>query len=167
MYYQIPEINQFSQAEFTEAFGEIFEQTPSIATKAWCDRPFEKLDDLYQSLVKVVKEFSIEQQLQLICAHPDLGSRLKMAESSVQEQSSVGLDRLSPEEFEMFQSLNQEYRDRFGFPFIIAVRNHTRASILEAFRARVKNDRSTEIQTAISEILEIGRFRLCDRVSPH
>lgn len=160
MTYTIAALNQMSQSDFVEALGAIFEDTPSIAYAAWTDRPFATVADLHQKMVKVVQAMPFEQQTTLICAHPDLGSKAKMAEASVQEQAGVGLDRLSPEEFERFHRLNQRYRDTFGFPFIIAVKNHTKASILDAFERRLHHDQKTEQQQALAEIAEIARFRL-------
>jgi 2-oxo-4-hydroxy-4-carboxy-5-ureidoimidazoline decarboxylase len=101
-----------------------------------------------------------DAQLALIQAHPDLGSKAKMAASSIAEQAGAGLDRLSPEEFERFQRLNQAYKDRFGFPFIVAVKNHTKASILQTFEERLQNSYGEEVQRAIAEIAQITRFRL-------
>ncbi|MFN5765028.1 MAG: 2-oxo-4-hydroxy-4-carboxy-5-ureidoimidazoline decarboxylase, partial [Pseudanabaena sp.] len=104
-------------------------------------------------------------QLKLICAHPDLGSKFKMAEASVQEQSTVGLDQLSATEYDRFQYLNQAYKDKFAFPFIIAVRNHTKDSILKAFEQRLLNNLEVEKKQAIAEIIEIARWRLILAVS--
>jgi 2-oxo-4-hydroxy-4-carboxy-5-ureidoimidazoline decarboxylase len=105
-----------------------------------------------------------DKQLALICAHPDLGSKLKMAEASINEQAGVGLDRLSLEEYERLKLLNQSYKDKFGFPFIIAVKNHTKDSILEAFEHRLQNTLDAEKQRALAEIAEIAKFRLIDLV---
>lgn len=166
MPYSIAELNQMTQAAFVDALGTVFEDTPAIARDSWNDRPFTSVDDLHQAMVRVVDRLSEDDQLDLICAHPDLGSKAKMAEASVQEQAGVGLDRLSPEEFERFQTLNQQYRERFGFPFIIAVKNHTKTSILQAFEQRLQNDAKTEQQQAIAEITQIARFRLSSLVLP-
>jgi 2-oxo-4-hydroxy-4-carboxy-5-ureidoimidazoline decarboxylase len=85
-----------------------------------------------------------------------------MAAASANEQSGAGLDRLTPMEYEQFQQANQQYQRRFGFPFIIAVRQHNKASILESFQMRLANDRATEQKTAIAQIIEISRLRLED-----
>jgi 2-oxo-4-hydroxy-4-carboxy-5-ureidoimidazoline decarboxylase len=90
---------------------------------------------------------------------------VKMAEASVQEQSGAGLDRLSPDEFERFQQLNQAYRQKFGFPFIVAVRNHTKDSILAEFDRRLHHAPEAERQQALAEIAQITRFRLLDWVA--
>ena len=160
MTYSITELNQMSQTAFVAVLGAVFEDTPAIAHTVWHARPFQDLTDLHQKMVAVVQALPPDQQLALICAHPDLGSKAKMAEASVQEQAGAGLDRLSSEEFERFHQLNQRYRDTFGFPFIIAVKHHTKASILAAFEHRLQHDRPTEQQQALTEIYQIAHFRL-------
>jgi 2-oxo-4-hydroxy-4-carboxy-5-ureidoimidazoline decarboxylase len=115
-------------------------------------------------MVTIVNAFSPEEKLTLIRAHPDLGTRAKMTEASVQEQAGVGLDQLNGEEFERLQFLNQTYLQKFGFPFIIAVKVQTKATILEAFERRLQNDVSAEIEQAITEIAKIAWFRLADQI---
>jgi len=154
------DLNQMDQASFTEALGEIFEHTPAIAQQAWSHCPFASVEALHQGMVSVMHALPEAQQLELIRAHPDLGSKAKMTTSSVQEQSSAGLDHLTPEEFATFQALNQAYRDRFQLPFIVAVKEHTKASILDAFRQRLTHDFDTERQTALTEIGKITGYRL-------
>ncbi|MEC4802714.1 MAG: 2-oxo-4-hydroxy-4-carboxy-5-ureidoimidazoline decarboxylase [Jaaginema sp. PMC 1079.18] len=149
-----------NQAAFTEALGEIWENTPAIAQQSWQNRLFTDITALHQSMVKVVQQMSPAEQLALIQAHPDLGSKTKMAQASVQEQSQVGLNTLSSAEYQQFQSLNQAYQDKFGFPFIIAVKNHTKTSILAAFKRRLQNSLDAEKQQALTEISQIARFRL-------
>jgi 2-oxo-4-hydroxy-4-carboxy-5-ureidoimidazoline decarboxylase len=160
----IADINQLSQAEFVACLGFVFEQTPEIVAQAWVQRPFGDRAELHQVCATIVEAMSAAQQRQLICAHPDLGSRLAMAEASIKEQSGAGLDRLTPTEYAQFQQANQQYQQRFGFPFIIAVRHHSKASILAAFQTRLHHDRATEQQTAIGQIIEIARFRLEDTI---
>ena len=158
--YAIATLNQMSQAEFTEALGSIFEHTPEIAAQAWQERPFDDVTTLHQVMTAIIKAMSESEQLKLICAHPDLGSKFKMAEASIQEQSTVGLDQLSITEYDRFQQLNQAYKQKFSFPFIIAVRNHTKDSILSAFERRLQHSLEVERQQAIAEIIEIARWRL-------
>lgn len=153
-------LNQMSQSEFTEAIGSIFEHTPEIAAEAWRSQPFADVQSLHQVMAAIVLKMSDDEQLKLICAHPDLGSKFKMAEASIQEQSTVGIDQLSATEYDRFQYLNQAYKDKFAFPFIIAVRNHTKDSILKAFEQRLLNNLEVEKKQAISEIIEIARWRL-------
>lgn len=149
-----------SQGEFIATLGEIWEETPAITEKAWHSRPFEDLEALYQSMVAIVNQMSEAERLALIKAHPDLGSKTKMAEASVREQAGIGLDRLSESEYRRFQSLNRAYQDKFDFPFIIAVKNHTKDSILEAFERRLGNPREREKEQALREISKIARLRL-------
>ncbi|WP_246142034.1 2-oxo-4-hydroxy-4-carboxy-5-ureidoimidazoline decarboxylase [Hyella patelloides] len=158
--YAIAQLNQMSQQEFTIALGAIWEDTPEIAQQTWHNQPFADIEALYKAMVAIVKSMSETEQLALIKAHPDLGSKAKMAEASVQEQAGVGLDRLSESEYQRFQSLNQAYKEKFGFPFIIAVKNHTKESILEAFTIRLKNNQEQEKQQALTEISKIARLRL-------
>jgi 2-oxo-4-hydroxy-4-carboxy-5-ureidoimidazoline decarboxylase len=164
MPYSLAQLNAMSQAEFIAVLGAVFEETPAIAQIAWHARPFTSASDLHQQMVKVVSYLSSEHELALIRAHPDLGSRLAMAQASVKEQAGVGLDRLSPQEYEQFQHLNQAYTEKFGFPFIIAVKNHTKESILMAFQKRLENSETQERQQALAEIAAIARFRLNELV---
>ncbi len=156
----IATLNQMSQEDFIRVLGSVFEETPAIAAHAWNQRPFTSVADLHQTMVQVVNAMSAAEQLLLIRAHPDLGSKAKMANASVQEQAGVGLDQLSAAEYDRFQTLNQAYKNRFGFPFIIAVKSHTKESILAAFEQRLGNSLEAEQQQALIEITQIAQFRL-------
>lgn len=156
----LSELNQMNQDDFVAALGWIFEDSPWVVAKAWAKKPFTDVLSLHQSMVDVVREASDTEKLALICAHPNLGAKAKMAEASVKEQAGVGLDRLSPQEHDKFNSLNQAYKEKFNFPFIIAVRNHTKESILRSFSQRLENTKETEIQTVLAEIEKIALFRL-------
>jgi 2-oxo-4-hydroxy-4-carboxy-5-ureidoimidazoline decarboxylase len=162
MSYTIAELNQLSQDAFVEAIGSVYEHTPSIAAQVWMSRPFQDVVHLHQTMATLIEHMEPTQQLALIQAHPDLGSKAKMADASVKEQSGVGLDRLSSEEFDRFQRLNQAYRDKFGFPFIVAVKNHTKESILDEFDRRLQNSVEQEMSQALAEINQIAQFRLND-----
>ena len=162
--FTIAEVNQMSQSEFVEALGGVFEHTPAIAQHAWEQRPFIDVSDLHQKMADVVQQMSRVEQLALIQAHPDLGSKAKMAEASVQEQAGAGLNQLTPGEYARFQLLNQAYKDKFGFPFIVAVKKHTKLSILEAFDRRLQNSVKTETEQALTEITQIAKFRLMEMV---
>jgi 2-oxo-4-hydroxy-4-carboxy-5-ureidoimidazoline decarboxylase len=153
-------LNQMDQADFTQALGDIFEHTPAIAQQTWPQRPFATVAALHQAMVAVMQALPTAAQVQLIQAHPDLGAKAKMTDASVQEQAGAGLDQLSPEEFATFSELNQAYRDRFQFPFIVAVKEHTKTSILAAFRQRLTHDAPTERETALTEIAKIAGYRL-------
>lgn len=160
MPYSIAQINSMSQEEFVAALGAIFEETPAIARFTWEKRPFADVEQLHQQMVNEVKAMSKPEQLALIRVHPDLGSKVKMAEASVQEQSGVGLDRLTASEYEYFEKLNAAYKAKFGFPFIVAVKNHTKDSIFTAFEQRLENSVDQEFDRAIAEIYQIAQFRL-------
>lgn len=160
MKYSLAELNEMGQEAFVAALGAIFEDTPAIAQKVWSEKPFTSIDDLYQSMVAVVENLSKDEQLALMQAHPDLGSQVKMAEASVQEQAGVGLDKLTPDEYNRIQSLNQAYKDKFGFPFIVAVKNNSKASILDEFTRRLQNSPSVEQKQALRAIFAIAKFRL-------
>ncbi len=166
MPYSLAALNQMDQAAFVAALGAVFEETPAIAHQAWHHRPFDSVPALHRAMVHVMQNLSSAEQIALIRAHPDLGSKAQMAEASVQEQAGVGLDRLSLAEYERFHALNQSYRATFGFPFIIAVKNHTKSSILAAFEQRLQNSPTAEQAQAIAEIAEIARFRLAALVTP-
>jgi 2-oxo-4-hydroxy-4-carboxy-5-ureidoimidazoline decarboxylase len=166
----VRDLNAMNREQFLAALGFLFEHSPWIVEAAWARRPLADRDDLHAKLVAVVLEAPFARQVALIEAHPDLAGRAALAgeltEASTREQASAGLDRLSPEEYRRFHALNDAYRARFGFPFIIAVRENTRESILRSFEARLGNSRDTEVQTALGEIGKIVRLRLADAVAP-
>ena len=153
--------SQMSRAEFIERFGPVYEASAWVAEEVWPDPP-DTLPELAAAMAAVVDAAPRELKLALIRAHPELASRTKMADASVQEQAGAGLDQCSPAEFEAFQRLNAAYNARFGFPFIFAVKGATRADILAAFEARLANDPATEFATAIAQIHRIAGFRLAD-----
>lgn len=165
MFYSLSQINQMDQGAFVAAFGAVFEQTPQVAARAWAARPFANLDELHGAMMAVVGQMSPAEQLALIVAHPELGARVKMAADSVAEQASVGLDSLNRADYERLQALNRAYRDKFGFPFVMAVRGQSVAAILAAMEQRVGQDRATEMAQALAEIACIARFRLEASVS--
>ncbi|NJK79279.1 MAG: 2-oxo-4-hydroxy-4-carboxy-5-ureidoimidazoline decarboxylase [Chloroflexaceae bacterium] len=161
-------LNALDKAAFVETIGFVFEDTPWIAAQVWQQRPFASLSDLYTALCRVMYEATPAQQLALICAHPDLAGRAtqqgSLGTSSASEQATAGLDRLTPDEIEQFTRYNTAYRERFGFPFIICVRENKKAGILAGFAARLPNSRKQEIATALDEIARIAWLRLCDAV---
>ena len=160
MTYSIGDLNQASEEDFVNILGAVFEDSPEIARQVWQLRPFRDRHHLQQCMTQIVKDMSEAQQIALIRAHPDLGSKAKMADASVQEQAGVGFDRLLPAEYELFLRLNQQYKATFGFPFVIAVKNHTKSSILNAFESRLSNTVETERKQAIAEIIQIAHLRL-------
>jgi 2-oxo-4-hydroxy-4-carboxy-5-ureidoimidazoline decarboxylase len=115
-------------------------------------------------MVEIVRSASPAEQLALIRAHPDLAGQVArakaMSAASVAEQASAGLDRLTDEEYARFERLNRAYRERFGFPFVIAVRRHDKHAILAAFETRLRNTLDDEVVAALGQIAEIARLRL-------
>ena len=165
----IDEINALDQESFVAALGSLFEGSPWIAAEAWRRRPFESIAQLHRALCDVLYHASIEPQVALIRAHPDLVGKAALAGTlvpeSIREQASAGLDRLSPEEIATFTRLNQAYKDRFGFPFVICARQNKKDSILAGFARRLDNSRAQEIATALGEIAKISYLRLLDKVA--
>jgi 2-oxo-4-hydroxy-4-carboxy-5-ureidoimidazoline decarboxylase len=153
-----------SRAQFVEHLGGLFEHSPWVAEAVEPSRPTTSRASLHAAMVAAVAAASPEAQLALIRAHPDLGTRLALGPESQSEQAGLGLDRLSPTLFAQFQALNTAYRERFGFPFIIAVRYHTRDSILAEFETRLGHDIANEQATALAEIAKIAWLRLIDAV---
>ncbi|HEY8004202.1 MAG TPA: 2-oxo-4-hydroxy-4-carboxy-5-ureidoimidazoline decarboxylase [Phenylobacterium sp.] len=153
------------QADFLARFGRVYEASPWVADAVWPDAQSGALDDpaaLAAAMRAAVEAAPRERRLALIRAHPELASRAKMAEASVREQSGAGLDQCSPEEFAAFQRLNGAYNARFGFPFIVAVKDLTRADILAAFQARLANGPEAEFETAMAQIHRIAGLRLAE-----
>jgi 2-oxo-4-hydroxy-4-carboxy-5-ureidoimidazoline decarboxylase len=161
----LDQLNLSSEKDFISSFAAIFEHSPWVAESIVNKRPFSSLEALHGAMVNVVKTATLETQLTLIHAHPDLGAKLKMSQQSVSEQAGLGFDRLNQTEFEQFSSLNTAYREKFGFPFIIAVRNHSRETVLENFVIRLENTAQLEVETALEEIYKIAFFRLQDLIA--
>jgi 2-oxo-4-hydroxy-4-carboxy-5-ureidoimidazoline decarboxylase len=163
------EINALDHEVFVAQLGGLFEGSPWIAALAWHARPFESREALLAALCQVMYEAPEERQIDLIRAHPDLVGRAALAGTltteSTREQAAAGLDRLSPDEIATFNRLNQAYRERFDFPFVICARENKKESILRGFEARLGNTRAEEIMTALAEIAKIARLRLIDAVS--
>jgi OHCU decarboxylase len=161
-------VNQLSRDDFVVALGPLFEGSPWIADATWPARPFASLSQLHQALCATMYAAPLEQQVALIRAHPDLAGKAAIAgeltAESTREQSSAGLNQLSPEEFADFTRLNGAYREKFGFPFVICAREHNKTSILEHFATRLEHERGQEIRAALDEIAKIARLRLLDVV---
>src|SRR5918911_760983 len=165
----IQQINAFDKDQFTERLGSLFEGSPWIVAHAWHARPFESVAHLHRALCDVMYNASTEQKLALIRAHPDLVGKAALAGTltpqSTREQAAAGLDGLSPEEVAIFTRLNQAYKDRFGFPFVICARQNKKDSIVSGFTRRLDNSRAEEIATALGEIAKISYLRLLDKVA--
>lgn len=166
----IDAVNAFDAAAFIARFGDVAEDSPWVAAVAFESRPFIDREALVEAFAGAVRAGSRERQLALLRAHPDLAGRAAVAgditEESRREQSEAGLDRLTAGEFGRFHALNDTYRERFGFPFIFAVKGATKDAVLAAFEARIDNDDDVERATALANVERIVRFRIADRVAP-
>ncbi len=156
-----------TKSDFVEVFGGVYEHSPWIAEHVWSDRltaDHDTVDGLHAAMAALVNAADKQAKLELLCAHPDLAGKLALGggltAESTGEQASAGLDQCSSEEFSEFQSLNEHYKSKFGFPFILAVRGRGRAEILEAFRARVENDVEREFNEALEQVHRIAHLRL-------
>ncbi|MCV2882788.1 allantoinase PuuE [Actibacterium sp. XHP0104] len=165
--------SQMSREAFVARFGSIFEHSPWIAERAF-DLELGPAHDtavgLHSALARMFRSATEAERLAVLTAHPDLAGKLAAAKrltaESTSEQAGAGLDALTDDERATFTRLNAAYTARFGFPFIIAVRDHDKAAILAAFHARLENDRDTEFATACAQVERIARHRLND-ILPH
>jgi 2-oxo-4-hydroxy-4-carboxy-5-ureidoimidazoline decarboxylase len=160
----LDELNGCTQGDFVAALANIFEHSPWVAEQAFAARPFAGVNALFEAMKSAAERAPQELRLKLIKSHPDLANKTQRAAGltaeSTSEQNSAGLDRLSDAEFEAFERLNNAYRSKFGFPYIVCVRRHTRDSILADFERRLPNDAATETATSIAEICRIAALRL-------
>ncbi len=154
--------------EFIDRFGGVFEHSPWVAERAFdtgIATPL-KAEAVKHAMNAAFRAASAKERLEVLRAHPDLAGKLAVAgeltEDSRKEQAGAGLDRLTQNEHNRFTKLNTIYMNKFGFPFIIAVKGHDKASILEAFETRVDNSAETELQTASGEVERIAGFRIDD-----
>ena len=165
---KLAELNACSKDDFVAALANIFEYSPWIAERAAASRPFGGIKALYEAMQAAVDRAPTDLRLALIKAHPDLANKTQRAAGltaeSTAEQNSVGLDRLSDAEYEAFQRVNDAYRAKFGFPYIVCVRRQTKDSILRDFERRLPNDAATEMQASIAEICRIAALRLDQQV---
>jgi 2-oxo-4-hydroxy-4-carboxy-5-ureidoimidazoline decarboxylase len=160
----LSELNALSKSDFVAQLSNIFEYSPWIAEQAASFRPFAGIVQLFDAMKAAVDHAPPELRLALIKAHPDLADKTQRAvgltAESNAEQNSAGLDRLSDAEYEAFERVNNAYRAKFGFPYIVCVRRQTRDSILRDFEHRLPNDAKTEAQRSIEEIFRIAALRL-------
>jgi 2-oxo-4-hydroxy-4-carboxy-5-ureidoimidazoline decarboxylase len=160
----LADLNAAGQGDFVAALGKVFEHSHWIAEQAAARRPFAGVRPLFAAMIEAVDRAPPERRLALIKAHPDLADRTQRAAGltaeSTSEQNSVGLDRLSDAEYEAFERVNNAYRAKFGFPYIVCVRRHTRDSILRDFERRLPNDAKSETLVSIAEIARIAALRL-------
>ena len=156
----IAELNAMDRAAFVEAVGWVFEHSPWVAERVWTKRPFPSLQTLHGAMASEVGNASQHEQLALLRAHPDLGARAAMSDASVEEQTGAGLDELTAAELDRLRALNAVYRDKFGFPFVYAVKGSSKRDILDALERRLPGTRDAEQREALLQVYRIAKFRL-------
>lgn len=162
--FSLEHLNTCEADVFCSAMAEIWEHAPWVAAQVVPQRPFASIDALHAAMLQVVASRSEDERVAFYAGHPELGGEAArggtMTAASEAEQGSLGLGHLQGEAAAHWDALNQAYRQRFGFPFILCIRRHTLASALLVFGQRLANDRATELHNALDEIAAITRMRL-------
>jgi 2-oxo-4-hydroxy-4-carboxy-5-ureidoimidazoline decarboxylase len=162
----IAQVNALGPDEFALHFGRIYEHSQWVAEQVWVKRPFASRDRLRDLMRSEIEGAGRNRQLALLRAHPDLGTRAKIGEFSTNEQKGAGLDRLTPDEYDLLLNLNRRYSERLGFPFICAVRGFDKQDILTALMIRLESDPEEEFSQALREVHRIAAFRIADLIEP-
>jgi 2-oxo-4-hydroxy-4-carboxy-5-ureidoimidazoline decarboxylase len=160
----LTELNASDRDQFVAALGWIFEDSPWVAARAWERRPFASVEELHTAMSAAVAAARPAEQMALLRAHPDLGTRARMSDMSMGEQAGAGLDSLTPAEFDRLQELNAAYRATFDFPFLFAVRGKTKHHVLDALADRLSAAPGDELAEALRQVSRIAWFRLHDIV---
>ena len=158
----INKINKLSQSEFIKVFVNIFENTEWIAKELYNQKPFNNFEELSSKMLNIFETATEEKQLKILNAHPDLANKTKiglLTPDSLKEQTNAGLDQCTEKEFNEFKKLNETYK-KFGFPFILAIKEKTKIEILDNFRKRISSDPKIEFKEAVKQVKQIASFRL-------
>ena len=158
----INKINKLTKSEFVKVFANIFENAGWIAEELYKQKPFKDFDELSSKMMNIFEISSKEKKLKILNDHPDLGDKAKinlLTPDSLKEQTSVGLDQCTKEEFSEFKKLNDAYK-KFGFPFIVAVKDKNKIEILNNFRKRINSELQVEFEEAIKQVKKIASLRL-------
>ena len=158
----INKINKLSQSEFIKVFANIFENTEWIAKELYNQKPFNNFEELSSKILNIFETATEEKQLKILNAHPDLANKTKiglLTPDSLKEQTNAGLDQCTEKEFNEFKKLNETYK-KFGFPFILAIKEKTKIEILDNFRKRISSDPKIEFKEAVKQVKQIASFRL-------
>ena len=158
--YRLMDINDMDRDAFLAVFGSVFEASPWVAEAAWQSRPFKSNAHMVESLCEVVRSAGRQRQLALLRAHPELGARKPLEGYSAREQDKAGLQQGQGERIELLADLNRRYRDKFGFPFIIAVKGLDPDSIIAHFRERLDKSLEDEFDECLGQVFRIAGFRL-------
>ena len=158
----INKINKLSRSEFVKVFANIFENTEWIAEELYNQIPFNNFEELSSKTLNIFETATEEKQLKILNAHPDLANKTKiglLTPNSLKEQTNAGLDQCTEKEFNEFKKLNETYK-KFGFPFILAIKEKTKIEILDNFRKRISSDPKIEFKEAVKQVKQIASFRL-------
>ena len=158
----IDKINKLSKPDFISIFGNIFEKTEWIAQKSYDSKPYKNYDELFLKMMEIFENTSKENHLKILNSHPDLAVEKKLTKDSKNEQKNASLNQCTNEEFIEFKKLNKEYKVKFGFPFIIAVKGKNKEEILNSFRQRITNNINLEFEEAKRQVKKIASFRLSE-----
>ena len=158
----IDKINKLSKPDFISTFGNIFEKTEWIAQKSYDLKPYKNYEELFLKMMEIFENTNKENHLKILNAHPDLAVEKKLTKDSKNEQKNASLNQCTSEEFIEFKKLNEEYKVKFGFPFIIAVKGKNKEEILNSFRQRITNNINSEFEEAKKQVKKIASFRLSE-----
>jgi len=158
----IEKFNKLSKAEFISIFGNIFEKTEWIAEKCYELKPYNSFEELVSKMIHIFDNARKENHLEILNSHPDLTVEKGLTKDSINEQKNANLNKCSEEEFVEFKKLNIEYKKKFGFPFIVAVKGKNKEEILNNFRQRIANDINLEFEEAKKQVKKIASFRLSE-----
>ena len=158
----IDKFNKLNKSEFLSIFGNVFEKTEWIAEECYNSKPYNDLDELVNKMMEVFENSIKEKHLEILNSHPDLAVKKKLTKESENEQANANLNQCTNEEFEEFNKLNEKYKKKFGFPFIIAVKGKNKNEILNIFRQRITNNINLEFEEAKKQVKKIATFRLSE-----
>ena len=158
----IDKFNKLSKPEFISIFGNVFEKTEWIAERCYDSKPYNNIDELFLKMMEVFENAEKEKHLEILNAHPHLAVEKKLTEDSKNEQKNASLNQCTDEEFVEFKKLNEEYKKKFGFPFIVAVKGKNKEEILNSFRQRITNNINLEFEEAKKQVKKIANFRLSE-----
>ena len=158
----INKFNNLTKAEFLEIFGNVFEKTEWIAERCYDLKPFENEGELFLKMIEIFEKAQKDKHLEILNAHPDLVVAKKLTKNSKNEQMNANLNQCTEKEFEDFKKLNETYKKKFNFPFIIAVKGKNKKEILNSFRQRITNNINLEFEEAKKQVKKIASFRLSE-----
>ena len=158
----IDKVNKLSKSDFIYIFGNVFEKTEWIAQKSYDSKPYKNFEELFSKMMEVFENSNKESHIKILNAHPDLAVEKKLTKDSKNEQKNASLNQCTDEEFIEFKKLNEEYKKKFGFPFITAVKGKNKEEILNSFRQRIANNINLEFEEAKKQVKKIASFRLSE-----